>query len=114
MLERLREAAPQGITAMLDTVGGESIDVALALGVPAARINTIADSAAAARHGLGSVGGGGKTSEELGELARLAADGALVLPIRASYPMGEVRAAYGDLESGHGLGKIVLVVSPTD
>ncbi len=112
MLERLRGAAPQGYTAMLDTVGGEAIEAALALGVPADRINTIADSAAAARYGLGSVGGGGKTAEELAQLARLAAEGTLVLPIRASYPMDEVRAAYEDLESGHGLGKIVLAITP--
>lgn len=108
MLERLREAAPQGYTAMLDNVGGESIDAALALGIAPERINTIADQAAAAKHGLGSVGGGGKTSTELAELAHLVADGELVLPIRASYPLTEVRAAYEDLETGHGLGKVVL------
>lgn len=110
MLDRLREAAPQGYTAVLDNVGGETIEVALALGVPAERINTIADHEAAAKHGLGEVGGGGKTSAELKELAQLAASGKLVLPIRASYPMDQVRAAYEDLESGHGLGKIVLTI----
>ena len=110
MPDRLRDAAPQGFTAVLDNVGGEVIDVALALGVAAERINTIADSAAAARHGLGSVGGGGKTAAELAELAGLVAAGALVLPIRASYPMAEVRAAYEDLETGHGLGKVVLTI----
>ena len=108
MLERLREAAPQGYTAMLDNVGGETIDAALALGIAPERINTIADQAAAGKHGLGTVGGGRKTSEELAELARLAADGELVLPIRASYPLTEVRAAYEELETGHGLGKVVL------
>ncbi|MEO7121734.1 MAG: NADP-dependent oxidoreductase [Lacisediminihabitans sp.] len=111
MLERLRDAAPHGITAMLDTVGGEAIEVAIALGVPTTRINTIADHEAAARLGLGTVGGGGKTSAELSEIAQLATAGSLVLPIRSSYPMSEVRAAYEDLESGHGLGKIVLVIA---
>ncbi len=108
MTDRLRAAAPQGYTAVLDNVGGETIEAALALGVAPERINTIADHDAATKHGLGSVGGGGKTSEELAELAQLAADGELVLPIRASFPADEVSAAYTELETGHGLGKVVL------
>lgn len=108
MTDRLCAAAPQGYTAVLDNVGGETIDAALELGVAPERINTIADGDAAARHGLSSVGGGGKTSAELAELAQLAADGELVLPIRASYPASQVAAAYTELESGHGLGKVVL------
>jgi NADPH:quinone reductase-like Zn-dependent oxidoreductase len=110
LIDRLREAAPQGYTAVLDNVGGETIEVALALGVPAERINTIADHEAGAKYGVGQVGGGGKTSTELAELAQLAAAGTLVLPIRARYPLSSVRAAYEDLESGHGLGKIVLTI----
>ncbi|WP_349898495.1 NADP-dependent oxidoreductase [Parafrigoribacterium soli] len=110
MLDRLREAAPQGFTAALDNVGGDSIEAALLLGIPPQRINTIADHDAAEKYGLGSVGGGGKTAEELEELATLVANGELVLPLRASYPLDEVRAAYEDLESGHGLGKIVLTL----
>jgi enoyl reductase len=110
MLHRLREAAPAGFTAALDNVGGESIEAALALGIPPQRINTIADHAAAEKYGLGSVGGGGKTAEELAELATLVASGELVLPVRASYPLDEVRTAYEDLETGHGLGKIVLTL----
>jgi NADPH:quinone reductase-like Zn-dependent oxidoreductase len=108
MTDRLRAAAPQGYTAVLDNVGGETIDAALALGVAPERINTIADHDAVTKHGLGSVGGGGKTSAELAELAQLAADGALVLPIRASFPADQVSAAYTELETGHGLGKVVL------
>lgn len=110
LLDRLLDVAPQGYTAVLDNVGGETIEVALALGVPADRINTIADHEAGAKYGVGQVGGGGKTSAELAELAQLAADGTLVLPIRARYPLNSVRAAYEDLESGHGLGKIVLTI----
>ena len=108
MTDRLRAAAPQGYTAVLDNVGGETIDAALALGVAPERINTIADHDAAMKHGLGSVGGGGKTSAELAELAQMAADGDLVLPIRASFRADEVSAAYTELETGHGLGKVVL------
>ncbi len=108
-LERLRAAAPDGYTAALDHVGGRAIDTALALGIPANRINTIADHEAAERYGLSSVGGGKKTSEELATFARMASEGDLIVPIRSTYPLQEVVAAYRDLETGHGLGKVVLL-----
>lgn len=109
-LERLRTAAPNGYTAALDHIGGEAILTALELGIPAARINTIADYDAAEKFGLSSVGGGKKTSEELSEFARMAADGELVLPIRNTYQLPDVVEAYRDLDTGHGLGKVVLLL----
>jgi NADPH:quinone reductase-like Zn-dependent oxidoreductase len=107
LTERLRAVAPDGITAALDSRGDESIEAALALGAPPQRINSTADGAAD-RYGVNSVGGGGKTASELAELARSVNEGELVLPIRARYPLSEASAAYTDLDSGHGLGKIVL------
>ncbi|MDQ1578585.1 MAG: hypothetical protein QOE21_1272 [Microbacteriaceae bacterium] len=109
LIDRLRVLAPSGITAALDSRGGETIEAALALGAAAGRINSTFD-AAADRYGVNSVGGGGKTAAELAELARLLDQGELVLPIRAHYPLAEASAAYADLDSGHGLGKIVLTV----
>jgi enoyl reductase len=110
-LDRLRDAAPGGYTAALDTVGGQAIRTAIALGIPVDRINTIADHAAVEELGVRGVGGGKKTSEELAEFARQAAEGELVVPIRSTYPLAEVVAAYHDLETGHGLGKVVLLLS---
>jgi enoyl reductase len=110
-LDRLRAAAPGGYTAALDTVGGQPIRTAMALGIPVDRINTIADHAAVEELGVRGVGGGKKTSEELAEFARQAAAGELVVPIRSTYPLPEVVAAYRDLETGHGLGKVVLLLS---
>jgi enoyl reductase len=110
-LERLRDAAPGGYTAALDNVGGQAIRTALALGIPVDRINTIADHGAVEELGVQGVGGGKKTSAELAEFARQAAEGELVVPIRSTYPLPEVVAAYRDLETGHGLGKVVLLLS---
>jgi enoyl reductase len=109
-LERLRDAVPTDYTAALDNVGGQAIRTALALGIPAGRVNTIADHAAVEELGVQGVGGGRKTSEELAEFARQAAGGELVLPIRSTYHLPDVVAAYRDLETGHGLGKVVLLV----
>lgn len=109
-LDRLRAAAPQGYTAALDTVGGQPIETAIALGITPERINTIADHSAVEKYGIKAVGGSGKTSAELDEFARAAASGALVLPIRATYRLGQVQDAYRELETGHGLGKVVLLI----
>lgn len=108
--ERLRAAAPDGYTAALDHVGGAAITTALELGIPAARINTIADHAAAEKYGLTSVGGGKKSAEELAEFARMVVDGELILPVRSTYHLPDVVEAYRDLETGHGLGKVVLLL----
>src|SRR5690606_9434534 len=107
-VERLRDAAPDGYTAVLDNKGGDALLSALELGVPPERVNTIADRATAEEHGFATVGGGGKTAEELADFARQAASGELVIPVRRTYPFAEVVDAYRELETGHGRGKIVL------
>ena len=109
LAEALNAVAPGGITAVLDSVGSQVVELALALGVPASRINSVAIDDGAATYGISTVGGGGKTAAELAELAKLAASGKLVLPIRATFPFAQVQAAYEELDHGHGLGKIVLV-----
>jgi NADPH:quinone reductase-like Zn-dependent oxidoreductase len=48
-------------------------------------------------------------SAVLEELAQLLASGDLEIPIAATYPLSEVRAAFRQLEQGHAHGKIVLV-----
>jgi enoyl reductase len=109
-LERLRDAVPAGYTAALDNIGGEAIRTALALGIPPERVNTIADHTAVEELGVQGVGGGRKTAEELAGFARQAAAGELVVPIRSTYHLTDVVAAFQDLETGHGLGKVVLLV----
>lgn len=107
-VERLRDAAPNGYTAVLDNKGGDALLTALELGVPPERVNTIADRATAEEHGFATVGGGGKTAEELADFARQAASGELIIPVRSTYPFAEVAQAYRELETGHGRGKVVL------
>jgi NADPH:quinone reductase-like Zn-dependent oxidoreductase len=109
LAEALDAAAPAGITAVLDSVGSSVVELALSLGVPASRINSVAVDDGAATYGISTVGGGGKTADELAELARLAGSGELLLPVRAAFPLARVGEAYQELDHGHGLGKIVLV-----
>ncbi len=104
--ERLAAAAPEGITAVFDQAGAETIEAALAFGVPADRINTIAADASA--YGVRNVGRGAVHPPTLDALAALVADGTLDVPIAATYPLSEVRAAFEFLEAGRLRGKVVV------
>jgi NADPH:quinone reductase-like Zn-dependent oxidoreductase len=110
VLDRIRAAAPKGVDAFVDNYGDGYIDLALELGVAKDRINTIIDFAGAARTGVTSEGmSGSANADVLAELAKLVAAGDLDVPIAASYPLVEVRAAYRDLMNRHTHGKIVLL-----
>ena len=108
--ERLAAAAKGAIDAFIDTFGGGYVDLALKLGVPRERINTIADFQAAQRHGVNAQGTHAvATAELLGELAQLVADGEVEVPIAGIFPLDRVREAYRELAQRHTRGKIVLV-----
>ena len=108
--DRIREVAPGGVDAFIDTHGNGYVELALALGVGPGRIDTIADYAAAAKYGVQTAGGAeaGPGAQVLAELARLIADGQLEVPIANVYPLAQVREAYTELEHRHTHGKIVL------
>jgi NADPH:quinone reductase-like Zn-dependent oxidoreductase len=109
--DRIAAAAPDGVDALIDTIGGGYVDLALELGVSPERIDTIADFEAVAKHGVKAEGNAaGASAETLAELAGLIADGKLEVPIAATYPLDQVRDAYRELERGHTRGKIALTV----
>src|ERR1700746_3445803 len=108
--DRIRAAAPGGVDAFIDTHGDGYVELALALGVAAERIDTLADYAAAQKHGVKTAGGAeaGPGAQVLAELAGLIAGGHLEVPIANVYPLAQVREAYTELERRHTHGKIVL------
>jgi NADPH:quinone reductase-like Zn-dependent oxidoreductase len=110
LADRIRDVLPDGqqLTAALDNHGPETIDAALALGVPIERINTVAAYGPAAR-GASRAGGREATNEHLAEVAELIAEGELVLPIDSIFPIERAAEAYRRLAAGHVRGKIVLV-----
>jgi NADPH:quinone reductase-like Zn-dependent oxidoreductase len=111
VIDRIKAAAPSGIDAFIDTHGDGYVELALALGVPIERIDTIADFAAAAKYEVMTEPGTNARSgaEVLAELAALIAEGHLEVPIANVYPLTHVRQAYTELERRHTHGKIVLV-----
>jgi NADPH:quinone reductase-like Zn-dependent oxidoreductase len=104
---QLREAK---IDAFVDANGSGYVKLAIDLGVPADRIDTIIDFAAAQQYGVKTEGAqAALNAAVLAELAGLVAAGDLDVPIAATFPLAQVRAAYQQLEQGHTRGKIVLL-----
>ena len=110
---RLRAAAPDGIDALLDTHGDGYIDLALRLGVPKDRIDTIIDFGTAQKEGVAANGMSALDDPRaaVAELADLVAAGDLEIPIKARFPLDRVQDAYRAVAERSGLGKIVLEVS---
>ncbi|HVV23643.1 MAG TPA: NADP-dependent oxidoreductase [Pseudonocardiaceae bacterium] len=108
LADRLRAAGP--VDAFIDTHGDGYVKVAVELGVAPDRIDTIADFAAIDEYGVKGEGSAAASSAAtVAELADLVAKGELEVPIAATYPLTEVRAAFTELERGHTRGKIVLL-----
>jgi NADPH:quinone reductase-like Zn-dependent oxidoreductase len=107
--EGVRTASGGRIDAFIDTFGGGYVELALRLGVPPGRIDTIIDFAAAEKHGVKTEGSSAAASAQvLRELVGLISEGKLELPIARVFPLAEVREAYRELEQRHTRGKIVL------
>jgi len=106
---RIRAASGGKVDASIDTFGGGYVELALKLGIPPNRIDTIIDFAAAARYAVKTEGNHeAATADVLAHLAGLLASGRLEIPIAKVYPLAEVREAYRELEQRHTRGKIVL------
>jgi NADPH:quinone reductase len=112
---RVRTAAPAPVTVALDTVGSdEAIDVSLATVSDRARIVTIAAPGRASTDGLQWIGGSNPNSgpfraAQRARLLQMAGNGALTVPIAATYPMNDAPKAVADLMGKHPPGKLALV-----
>jgi NADPH:quinone reductase-like Zn-dependent oxidoreductase len=117
LLDRVRQAAPTGISAVIDAVGtDEAIDVSLILVPDRSRIVSIA-----ARHradtGIKLIGHGADLGTEIRsnawrDLLPMAASGELTLSPVKTFPLSEAAEAHILLADGHPNGKLVLL--PTE
>lgn len=115
LARRIREAAPEGIAAALDTVGvDEAVDASLDLVADRDRIVTIAAMGRAQNDGIRMIAGALPESarfrdEVRSRLIDLAGRGELVVPIAHRFPLSEARAALELLKEQHPGGKVVLI-----
>ncbi|WP_433290334.1 NADP-dependent oxidoreductase [Pseudonocardia sp. CA-142604] len=107
--ERIRAAAPQGVDAVFDTVGGGALRAVAEVLADRSRLATIADRALVAE-----LGGKGverdRSTAVLAALAQLVADGALDPNVTDTRPLDEAGAALATVEAGHTRGKVVIEV----
>lgn len=110
LVDRVHGLAPDGVDAVFDVAGKGALRASIELrGDTTDRIVTIADPDADELGVRYSSGGGGRSLDGLREAVRLFQAGTLVVPIRATYGLGEAAAAHRASEDGHGRGKIVLL-----
>ncbi len=111
LVARVRVLAPEGITAVQDNFGRETIDAGFELGLPAERICSIVDHAAVAELGLAVPSPGRSVSSAAlnAKYVSMVADGTLIIPVQAVYPLSGIREAFELLEERHVSGKIVVV-----
>lgn len=108
--ERLLAATDGRIDGLIDLFGGGYVALALELGVPAERINTIIDFAFAAEHGGIETRGTSQVASAatVAEVVEAVVAGDVEVPIAATYPLAEVRDAFRVLDRRQVRGKIVL------
>jgi NADPH2:quinone reductase len=110
LADRLRQAAPDGVDAFIDLFGPDYVQLAVDLGVPVQRINTIISFAKAAEVGAKTEGSAeASTSAVLQEIADLIVSGAIDFDVAKTYPLDSVVDAFKELEQRHTHGKIVLL-----
>ncbi|WP_216204534.1 NADP-dependent oxidoreductase [Amycolatopsis aidingensis] len=107
--QRVRELAPRGVDAVLDAVGGQALRDSLELAPDRDRIGTLVEHALAEELGVRGIRAQRSTAA-LGELAELCRRGVLRVGIRARFPLEAIADAHSAVETGHGSGKVVIVL----
>jgi NADPH:quinone reductase-like Zn-dependent oxidoreductase len=117
LAQRVRDAAPEGIAAVLDSVGSdEAVDTSLALLADRRRFATLNAFDRAAKEGFVAIGlVNPKSAPFRGQvrarIVELAAAGNLTVPIARTFAFEEARDAVALLAGPHPSGKLALVLN---
>ncbi|MFI6334921.1 NADP-dependent oxidoreductase [Streptomyces sp. NPDC050535] len=109
LAERVRAAAPDGVDAVFDLVGGEVLEAAATLLTDPRKLITGADRETVARLG-GAPVERARTAAVLDKVAALAATGTLRPFVTRTFPLDRAGEALRTVEDGHARGKIVIEV----
>ncbi|MET9446951.1 NADP-dependent oxidoreductase [Streptomyces cinerochromogenes] len=108
LTERVRAIAPEGVEAVFDTVGGDTLKTSANLLAPEGRLASIADPEV--------LGHGGRycfvrpDAEDLRHLSELADQGVLSVHVERTFPLERAADAHRLSQEGHTRGKIVVTV----
>ncbi|MFJ5016737.1 NADP-dependent oxidoreductase [Streptomyces griseoluteus] len=112
LAQRVHGIAPEGVDAVFDTVGGETLKVSAQLLAPGGRLASIADPDVTAY--------GGRywfvrpDAEDLARLSQLADQGAVSVHVDKTFPLEQTAEAQRLNQEGRTRGKIVVTVSGAD
>ncbi|PRX99030.1 NADP-dependent oxidoreductase [Allonocardiopsis opalescens] len=107
--DRLRAAAPDGVDAVIDGAGGEALEVSLRLVKDPAQIITLVEHDRAAGLGV-RLTPHRRSAARLTDAFRHYEAGRLRIHLRGVFPLARAADAHRELATGHGRGKVVLVV----
>ncbi|MFE5584264.1 NADP-dependent oxidoreductase [Kitasatospora sp. NPDC056531] len=107
LAERVRAAAPQGVTAAFDAAGRGALAASVELVADKDRIGTVVDYPGAERLGVRGLRAP-RTAERLAELVRLWEAGGLRLEVAEALPLEKAAEAHRLVATGHVRGKVVL------
>jgi NADPH:quinone reductase-like Zn-dependent oxidoreductase len=109
LVERVRGLAPEGVSAVFDTVGGDSLKASANLLAPEGRLVSIADP------DVFDYGGRyyfvRPDAEDLLRVSELAEQGALAVHISRTFPLEQAADAHRLSQEGRTRGKIVVTVT---
>lgn len=108
-LSRLRAATPRGVDAVLDAAGSDNLLTSIHLVSDRSRIGTIVDFELSGLLGCRWISSD-RSAARLTELMELCTHGTLTVTVRKTYTLDTAADAHRDVESGHGRGKVVLVI----
>ena len=111
LVERIEDKLKGGterVTTVWDCHGREALDAGITLDVPRDRMVAIAAYSALKELGVLNVEFAARTPKNLAVLAKQVADGSIILPIVATYPLNQVADAFTALAATHAPGKIVV------
>lgn len=106
----VREAAPDGVSAIADLVGGDALAVSPGLLAPGGRLASITDPSTV-------ISSGGRyvfvrpDPAQLALLSGLVDSGVLAIELADVFPLHKLADAHRRLESGHGRGKISVSIA---
>ncbi|WP_190812757.1 NADP-dependent oxidoreductase [Saccharopolyspora pogona] len=108
LLDRVRVAAPRGVDAVFDLVGGEALRTVAGLVADRPQLLSVADKLLVRELGGREVERDRSTAV-LTRLVQLVASKALDPHVAQIRPLDEAREALAEVENGHVVGKVVLV-----
>ena len=113
LLERVRQAAPDGVDAVLDASGRGEIPLSIELtGNPERVLTLVAFDAAESGIQLHAGGAGDDLGDALRELVALTEQRRVATAVSQTYPLGELAQALRASREGHLNGKIVILPKP--